>query len=331
MKKGTSSDKLMGSEMDKICLFVISSRKSFFCKAVSTRVCFLRNYVIYLSRILPIIAAVKSSNLLHPVYFFRNNQAEITEQQLLVQHGSGFWSFVLYDKKQPQVNAWVLYETKTTINETLLQEIVVQQDWLKHSFKSVTIIDYTNKNTLVPKVLLAQGAESTFMDLMTGSRVQTVSLEDAAGESVNLYRVASPAYVALNQLFTNAQWIHHESLVIPQPAAEDAIITVEIWFNTIFLFAQQQGEWLLLQQRSYQTPEDVLYHILNCKQQWNMGDDVTVRLQGMVEEQSALYNLLHQYIMNLELQGYLQFDYPSNTSDIPKHTKQLIDRILSCV
>ncbi|MFN5136143.1 MAG: hypothetical protein ACK5DG_12580, partial [Chitinophagaceae bacterium] len=67
--------------------------------------------MIYLSRILPIIAAVKSSNLLHPVYFFRSNQAEITKQQFLVQHGSGFCSFVLYDKEQQQVNAWVLYET----------------------------------------------------------------------------------------------------------------------------------------------------------------------------------------------------------------------------
>lgn len=287
--------------------------------------------MIYLSRILPIIAAVKSIKLPHPVYFFRNNQAEITSQQLLVQHGISFCGFVLYEKEQQQVNAWVLYETKTNINETLLQEIVQQQDWLKQSFTSVTIIDYTNKNTLVPKVLLAPGAESTFLDAMTGSRVQTVTLEDAASEAINLYRVASPAYISLNQLFPDAQWQHHESLVITQPATEEAVITVEIWFNTMFLFAQQQGQWLLLQQRAYQTPEDVLYHILNCKQQWNMGEDVIVRLQGMVTEQSALYNLLHQYIMNLELQNHLQFEYPSNTSDIPQHTKQLIDRILTCV
>jgi Protein of unknown function (DUF3822) len=269
--------------------------------------------------------------LQQPVYFFRNHKAEISEQQLLVQHGAGFCGFVLYEKEKQQVNAWVLYDTKTTINETLLQEILLQQDWLKHSFETVTIIDYTSKNTLVPKQILTQDAASTLMDVMTGSRVHTVSLEDTAGHTVNLYRVASPAYVALNQLFPNAQWMHHESLVIAEPAADEAIITVEIWFNTMFLFAQQQGQWILLQQRNYQTPEDVLYHILNCKQQWNMGDDVTVRLQGMVEEQSALYNLLHQYILNLELQKDVQFYYPANTSDISNHTKQLIDRILTCV
>jgi hypothetical protein len=248
-----------------------------------------------------------------------------------VQHGNGFCGFVLYEKKQQQVNAWVLYETKSTINELLLQEMIQQQDWLKQSFEAVIIVDYTHQNTLVPKVLLAQGTESSFLDVMTGSRVQTVSLEDAAGEAVNLYRVASPAYIALNQLFPNAQWLHHESLVLAQPATEEAIITVEIWFNTMFLFAQQHGQWLLLQQRSYQTPQDVLYHILNCKQQWQIGDDVTVRLQGMVEERSALYNLLHQYILNLELHKDLQFYYPANTTDIPHHTKQLIDRILTCV
>lgn len=269
--------------------------------------------------------------MIHPVYFFKNNSVEPASQHLLVQSGERFCGFVLYEKEQQNVNAWVLYETKTGITDAQLHEIVQQQEWLKHPFQSVTIIDYTKQNALVPASLLASGGEMAVMDFMTGNPQQTVALEDKAGVAVNLYRVSSATYVALSNLFTNAQWMHHESLVIEQPATEEATITVEIWFNTIFLFAEKNGQWLLLQQRTYQTPEDVLYHILHCKQQWNMGDDVTVQLQGMVEEHSALYLLLHQYILNLELNKELQFYYPSNTSDISNHTKQLIDRILTCV
>lgn len=269
--------------------------------------------------------------MLHPVYFFKNNSVEPAAQHLLVQSGECFCGFVLYEKEQQNVNAWVLYENKTGITDATLQEITQQQEWLTHPFQSVTIIDYTKQNALVPSSMFVPGAETTVMDFMTGNPQQTVQLEDRAGVAVNLYRVSSAAYVGLSKLFTDAQWMHHESLVIDQPATEEANITVEIWFNTIFLFAEMKGQWLLLQQRTYQTPEDALYHILNCKQQWNMGDDVTVQLQGMVEEHSALYSLLHQYILNLELKKELQFYYPSNTSDIPNHTKQLIDRILTCV
>jgi hypothetical protein len=269
--------------------------------------------------------------LLHPVYFFKNNSVEPAAQHLLVQSGEDFCGFVLYEKEQQNINAWVLYNTKTAVTDALLYEITKQQEWLQHPFQSVTIVDYTGCNTLVPKELLTNDAATTFMELMTGNPQQTVAMEDTVAEAVNLYRVSSASYVALNQLFRDARWLHHESLVMQQPPTEDAIITVEIWFHTIFLFAEQKGQWLLLQQRNYQTPEDVLYHILNCKQQWNMGDDVMVELQGMVEEQSALYNLLHQYILNLQLNKELQFYYPSNSSDIPSHTKQLIDRILTCV
>lgn len=269
--------------------------------------------------------------MLHPVYFFKNNDPELSAQHLLVQNGTSFCGFVLYDKTNKQVNAWVLYETKTGLTEELLTEIQKQQEWLGNSFRSVQIVDYTQRNTLIPKHLLQSGAEAALSNLMLGNMHNTVSLQDVAGEAMNLYQVPSPAYVALNRLFKDAAWLHHESTVIQQPATEDAIITIEVWFSTIVIYAQQKGKWLVLQQKNYETPEDVLYHLLNCKQQFQMGDEVKVMLQGMVEESSALYNLLHQYILNLELNNDLVFEYPHNTTDIPHHTKQLIDRILTCV
>jgi hypothetical protein len=269
--------------------------------------------------------------LLHPVYFFKNNSVDIAAQHLLVQNGAAFCGFVLYDKLQKTVNAWVLYETKEHLNEQLLNEIITAKDWLKVSFQSVTIVDYTHRNTLVPRQLISTGAEEMISNFLPGSFQNTVALEDAAGEALNLYKTDAAAYVALNKQFINAQWLHHESLVMKQAPAQEPIITVEIWFNTMLLFAQQNGKWLLLQQRTYQTPEDVLYHILNCKQQHAMADDVQVVLRGMVETNSALYQLLHQYILNLDLQQQLVFEYPHNISDIAAHTKTLIDRILTCV
>jgi Protein of unknown function (DUF3822) len=271
----------------------------------------------------------KQRNLLHPVYFFKNNEVEPSAQHLLVQHGNCFCGFVLYDKEKKHVNTWVLYETKSGIDELLLANIVQQQDWLKSSFQSILIVDYTERNTLLPKTFVK--ADTAIMELMIGSSQHTVSMEDAAGDAVNLYQVPSAAYIAVNRFFTNARWLHHESLVIEQPASEEAVITVEIWFNTIFIHAEKNGKWLLLQQRNYQTPEDVLYYILNCRQQWQMGEEVLIQLQGMVEEKSALYNLMYQYFQKLELQKELLYYFPSNTTDIPPHTKTLIDRILTCV
>lgn len=286
--------------------------------------------MIYLCRILPILRRLKHYNL-HPVYFFNNRASASGNLHLLVQHGADFCGFVSFEKEKQEVYAWVLYETKAPLTTHFLQQVTEQQDWLQQSFKSVVIVDYTGRNTWVPQTLATNETETLLLQLMTGSSVQTVTLQDTTGDAVNLYRVATDSYQALNNQFAGAVWKHYETLMFSSTPSEQALIVAEVWFNTLFIFAQQEGKWLLLQQRQYQTPEDVLYHLLNCKQQWNMGDDVIVRLQGMVEEQSALYQLLHQYILHLEIQQQLVFSYPANTSDIPNHTKQLIDRILTCV
>jgi hypothetical protein len=269
--------------------------------------------------------------LLHPVYYFKNNSIDPSAQHLLVQNGAGFIGFVLFDSSEKQVHAWVLYQTKTPLNEDLLSEIIQQQEWLVSSFRSVTIADYSELNTLVPKSLFVRGNEKVFTSILPGNHHHTVSLEDSAGEAINLYQIASSSYVALSRRFPHAIWMHHETTVLQRPPTEESKIIVELWFHQLLIFASQKGKWLLLQQRSYQAPEDVLYHVLNCKQQFEMGEEVAVTLQGMVEENSALYKLLHQYIINLELDNQLVYEYPQNTADIPSHTKQLIDRILTCV
>jgi hypothetical protein len=254
-----------------------------------------------------------------------------TNHYLLVQNGSSFCGFVVFDPQKQQVLTWVLYETKTPLTEALLNQIVERQEWLRLSFRSVTIVDYGAANTLVPKTLFIQGNEKLMTDIIPGPHHNTVTLEDSSSEVVSIFQVPVSAYTALGHLFPDAKWKHHEIFVFRQMPTEEAKISIEIWFNQLHLFASQNGKWLLLQQRTYQTPEDVLFHVLNCKQQLGMRDEVMVTVQGMVEEQSALYKLLYQYILNLEPEEQLIFSFPPNTSDIPVHTKSAIDRILTCV
>lgn len=274
---------------------------------------------------------LKETALLHPVYFFKNNAVDPATQHLLVQHHDSFCGFVMYDPQQQQVHAWVLYETAAPADEALISQIAERQEWLRSSFRSVTVVDYGAANTLVPKALFVAGSEKLFSQLVPGLHHNTITMEDTTADVVNIFQVPSAAYTAFSHLFPAAKWKHHETAVMQQLPTEEATIHLELWFHQLFLFAEQNGKWLLLQQRAYQTPEDVLYHVLNCKQQFGMRDEVVVTVHGMIEEQSALYKLLHQYILNLEPEQQLLFGFPPNTSDIPIHTKSSFDRILTCV
>jgi hypothetical protein len=269
--------------------------------------------------------------LLHPVYFFKNNAVDPATQHLLVQHHDSFCGFLLFDPQQQQVHAWVLYELTAPLDETMLSQLTERQEWLRSSFRSVTIADYNAVNTLVPKPFFIPGSEKQLPEVVPGLHHNHILLEDATADVVNLFQVPAAAYTAFARLFPAARWKHHETAVLQQLPTEEAKINMELWFHRVFLFAEQNGKWLLLQQRAYQTPEDVLYHVLNCKKQFGMRDEVMVTVTGMIEEQSALYKLLHQYILNLEPEQQLVYGFPPNTSDIPNHTKSSLDRILTCV
>lgn len=238
---------------------------------------------------------------------------------------------MLFDPQQQQVHAWVLYELTAPLDETILSQLTERQEWLRSSFRSVTIADYNAVNTLVPKPFFIPGSEKQLPEVVPCLHHNHILLEDATADVVNLFQVPVAAYTAFARLFPAARWKHHETAVLQQLPTEEAKIKMELWFHRVFLFAEQNGKWLLLQQRAYQTPEDVLYHVLNCKQQFGMQDEVMVTVQGMIEEQSALYKLLHQYILNLEPEQQLVYGFPPNTSDIPNHTKSSLDRILTCV
>ena len=145
--------------------------------------------MIYLCLIIPILQRLKNQPVLHPVYFFNKRSSASDALHLLVQHGFEFCSFSVYDSNNKEVNAWAMYESKTPLTESLVKDITAKQEWLVQSFQSVTIVDYTPQNTWIPESFAKEGTETALLDLITGSRAQTVTLKDSTDNAVNFYHV----------------------------------------------------------------------------------------------------------------------------------------------
>ena len=60
-------------------------------------------------------------------------------------------------------------------------------------------------------------------------------------------------------------------------------------------------------------------------------EETTVVLQGMIDQRSKLYDVLDQYILNLQLNEELQFQFPATTEEQPVHLSASLDQILTCV
>ena len=288
-----------------------------------------------ISTILPIIADNKSTILLQAVYFFKEADFQPSENlQLLIQVSDEYYGFTAFNAVNKKVLAWVFYQAKnnTALTELDLLEIKTEQNWLNDSYKQTTIVVCGANNTLFPKVLST--AENNLLNLMYAKKVTDVFLKDQiiAADAVNEYSVANTLYQLVQTHFTNTVWYHIQSLLLQKTPPVEPCIMVTISFHSIFINAAQNSKWILLQNKTYQTPEDVLYHLLNCIKQLGFDEEkTTILIDGMVEENSALTSFLYQYLHIMEWNTNLQFSYPPEASSISKHTLAPIDRLLTCV
>jgi hypothetical protein len=255
-----------------------------------------------------------------------------------VQSGEGFLGFAAFQPHQKKVYAWVLYkldqQQSTFLTEEKLKAIIESEPWIGLHYEKVILVQLTSKNILVHAILNKEENKESLFELLYGKGRDDIYVKDFVLQQnlVNHYAVEGTWGVVLNQKFPKGQWWHIQSLLLTKQAAAETRITATIWFNEIVLTVEHNGRWLLLQTYRYHTPEDVLYYILNAMQQLGFSqEETTVYLQGMINQQSALYDVLYTYIANLVLNNELHFQFPDTVADQPLHLSASLDQILTCV
>ncbi len=257
---------------------------------------------------------------------------------LVVQSGESFIGFASFHPGEKKVNGWMIYQLDADISSSALEEkleaIIAAHPWVQKSYHKTIFVQHAAKNILVPVTLNKEEDKAYLFELMHGQQQNELHVKDFVVQQrlVNHYAVNPVIGRLLNQHFPKGEWWHIQSLLLTKNAAGGIRITATIWFNELQLTVENNGQWILLQSYRYHTPEDVLYYILNSMQQLNYTqEETTVVLQGMIDQRSKLYDVLNQYLLNLQLNDELQFEFPATTEEQPVHLSASLDQILACV
>lgn len=279
--------------------------------------------------------------VLHPSVFIESADAKHVDTAtayLLVQTGNGFIGFASFQPAEKKVNSWVVFELEQQLSAHQLAEklaaIAAEYPWVHTNYQKVILLQYAPLNVLVPAVLNSDGGKEELLGLMHGPQTNRVFVKDIVLQQslVNHYMVDADIASLLNKRFTKGEWWHVQSLLLTKTASAEARITATIRFNEVQITVERNGNWLLLQSYNYHTPEDVLYHLLNTMQQFDLTqEETTIYLQGMIDQHSALYDVLYLYILNLRLKDELQFSFPPATEEHPVHLSASLDQVLVCV
>ena len=279
--------------------------------------------------------------MLHPTIQIVSNEIESLDTAnayLLVQAGTDFIGFASFSPVEKKVNGWVVYSLEPASTNAQLDEklsaVAAANSWVHTNYQKVLLVQYAPGNVLLPAILNRDGGKENLLEMMHGPQQQKLFIKDIVVQQslVNHYVVDGTLGALLNRRFPKGEWWHVQSLLLTQNAAGGTCVTATIRFQEVQITVEKNGQWLLLQSYHYHTPEDVLYYILNAMQQLELSqEETTVWLQGMIDQRSALYDVLYNYILNLQLKEELTYQFPNATDEHPVHLSASLDQVLACV
>ncbi len=125
----------------------------------------------------------------------------------------------------------------------------------------------------------------------------------AEWQLTNTYAVPKEIQEWVSKIFPAATLRHQYSLEIKNinPVGAGGNMIVDFRKEDFTVVAAKDSKFLLAQTFDYSTPADVLYYLLKICQQFSLSQQkLQLKLSGLIDKQSSLYNELCQYFINIE-------------------------------
>ena len=245
-------------------------------------------------------------------YFFLNNENKFVEG-LTVFH---------FDKRESEHKV-----------SGLLQKIFDEQPLLKNEFKNVFISYSFNESVLTPSIHYNSNENDESINLVYGDLNNGIILTDKVEEKSlqNVYRIPCDVHETISGKFPDVKVIHQYSLLVKQLPSADNMMKIIFYQNKIVITLLKRDKIQIIQTFSYATAGDVVYHMLNICQQFQV-EDINVELSGMIEKDSALFKEMHKYFMMINFSDLPRsLSYDEGIMEFPPHFFSHLFSIALCV
>lgn len=130
------------------------------------------------------------------------------------------------------------------------------------------------------------------------------------------YAVDSALLQAVQEILPNATQLHKvNKLAADSRKLPESYLRLVFYQQHFLLLAVQNNNLQVATSYTFKTPKDILYHVLNALEKYNMpASETPVIAEGFIDNNSALYKKLHQYLGALQLaaQGLVNDKYPAH-------------------
>lgn len=261
----------------------------------------------------------------------KNSTLNKSHKELSIQLGLSGLSFCILDGSTKKIHSLDTIELEnTTVPEDLIAHL---ENWFNKpehqdmTFEKVVAIHENELSAVVPKPLFNESNLSDYLKYNVKILENDYLSYDAIDQH-EIYNVYVPFTNVNNYLFDkfgdfeykHASSILIETLVNQAKKGDKPTLYTYISKTHFEIITTDQKQLILYNTFSYHQKEDFIYYLLFTIEQLNLNPEkVTVYLLGLIDQQSELYQIAYQYILDVKIGNHLpavqNFDKHLSTED----------------
>ncbi len=241
-------------------------------------------------------------------------------------------AYFFKDKESNEIKGFSVYHSSKKEIADAFQEVLEANTTLKKNYNKTVFSFSLDECLLMPAEYYNAGNNRQALELMYGDVEEGIILTDEIKEKkiYSVYRIPETLHKIVAGHFPDAIFIHQYTVLLKTDLERD-LLKVIFYSNKIVVHLFQNGKTKIIQSYTYKTAEDVVYHLLNITQQFN-ATGMEVRLYGMIEKESALFNELYKYFLNIDFDMQSIPGFSINMAgEYPLHYFSYLFSIASCV
>ncbi len=253
------------------------------------------------------------------------------DDRLVLEVGKTHIACISIKDQKKAISAFELFsfaENETTDFAKLIKAVSADSRLLGRSYPATRVFINSETSLLVPVFQFNNEIAADYLDVVFGedliSKIQFEHLPVEPG-IMNVYRV--PEHL-LNVLYNNLTkvtlkhtWSNIVKTVVSDISAYPSECIYTQFYNTFITVTVIKDEKLqIIQSFVYETPEDVLYTLLNITERFGLkSDSLTLLINGMIDLNFTLYRDLITYFRHVEVQNVQTSTLLLDIKEYPLH------------
>ncbi len=269
--------------------------------------------------------------IIRPAFGFSNeNTASAIEgaAKLCIEVGQFHVALTISNASGDLVSLFDLYTAKQKIDSSFLHSVLASEKLEGVQFSDVILIHNQKEMVLVPSSMYKQELDAVLIDTIHGDQKEySIAVDDVhQWELHNVFGSSSEMLELVLHQYPQARQVQYMSACLRgifRTLTEDVNQWIKLYvlpscFNLVVL----KGEQLQIAKSFYyETPEDILYHLMNVVDKFGLDtSEAVVEVSGLLDSSSATWKELGKYFLNISMEKSTSFPGGNeNNADLPSH------------